>query len=55
MRSAQFKGTMRSLGLPKTIVIVIFSLYILSNSAFNHYSTSVLAQPFVQAVKDRDW
>jgi uncharacterized protein len=54
MRSAQFKGTMRSLGLPKIIVIVIFSLYILSNSAFNHYSTSVLAQPFVQTVKDRD-
>ena len=32
----------------------MFSLSILSNSTFNNYSTSALAQPFVETVKYRD-
>jgi len=32
----------------------MFSLSILSNSTFNNYSTSTLAQPFIQTVKSRD-
>ena len=45
---------MLSLGLPKIIVIVIFSLSILSNSTFYDYLTSALGQPFIQTVKNRD-
>jgi pimeloyl-ACP methyl ester carboxylesterase len=37
------------------MVVAIFSLSILSNySTFNNYSTSALAQPFIQTVKYRD-
>ncbi|HEU4822868.1 MAG TPA: hypothetical protein VFS97_05525, partial [Nitrososphaeraceae archaeon] len=36
------------------MVIAIFPLSILSNSTFNNYSTSALAQPFIQTVKYRD-
>ena len=32
----------------------MFSLSILSNSTFNNYSTSTLAQPFIQTVKSRN-
>jgi uncharacterized protein len=46
------KASMLSLGL--LLVVAIFSLSILSNSTFNNYSSSALAQPFVQTVKYRD-
>src|SRR5687768_6870405 len=47
------KASILSLGL--LIVVAIFSLSILSNySTFNNYSTSALAQPFIQTVKYRD-
>jgi pimeloyl-ACP methyl ester carboxylesterase len=47
------KASILSLGL--LIVVAIFSSSILSNSTtFNNYSTSVLAQPFIQTVKHRD-
>jgi uncharacterized protein len=36
------------------LVVAMFSLSILSNSNFNNYSSSALAQPFVQTVKYRD-
>jgi uncharacterized protein len=45
------KASMFSLGL--LLGVAMFSLSILSNSTFN-YSTSTLAQPFVQTVKSRD-
>jgi uncharacterized protein len=47
------KASILSLGL--LIVVAMFSLSILSNySTFNNYSTSTLAQPFIQTVKSRD-
>ena len=47
------KASVFSLGL--LIVTAMFSSSILSNSTtFNKYSTSVLAQPFIQTVKHRD-
>jgi len=47
------KASILSLGL--LIVVAMFSLSILSNySTFNNYSTSALAQPFIQTVKSRD-
>src|SRR5215204_5195644 len=47
------KASIFSLGL--LLVIAMFSSSILSNSTtFNNYSTSVLAQPFIQTVKSRD-
>ena len=46
------KASIFSLGL--LIVVTIFPLSILSNSTFNNYSTSALAQPFIQTVKYRD-
>ena len=46
------KASMFSLGL--LLGVVMFSLSILSNSTFNNYSTSTLAQPFIQTVKSRD-
>jgi alpha-beta hydrolase superfamily lysophospholipase len=46
------KATMFSSGL--LLVVAMFSLSILSNSNFNNYSSSALAQPFVQTVKYRD-
>jgi pimeloyl-ACP methyl ester carboxylesterase len=47
------KASIFSLGL--LLVIAMFSSSILSNSTtFNNYSTSVLAQPFIQTVKHRD-
>ena len=47
------KASILSLGL--LIVVAMFSLSILSNySTFNNYSTSALAQPFIQTVKYRD-
>ena len=36
------------------MVVAIFSLSILSNSTYNNYPTSALAQPFIQTVKSRD-
>lgn len=49
------KTTILSLGL-LIIVVAIFSSSILSNSNsnFNNYSTSALAQPFIETVKYRD-
>jgi hypothetical protein len=41
-----------SLGL--LLLVSMISIYILSNSTFNNYSTSALAQPFIQTVKHRD-
>ena len=46
------KASIFSLGL--LIVIAMFSSCILSNSILNNYSTSVLAQPFIETVKSRD-
>jgi alpha-beta hydrolase superfamily lysophospholipase len=46
------KTSIFSVGL--LMVLAIFSLSILSNSTFNNYSTSALAQPFIQTVKHRD-
>jgi uncharacterized protein len=47
------KASILSLGL--LIVVAMLSLSILSNySTFNNYSTSTLAQPFIQTVKSRD-
>src|SRR5918995_247400 len=45
------KASILSLGL--LLIVAMFSLSILSNSTFN-YSTSALAQPFIQTVKHRD-
>jgi uncharacterized protein len=49
------KTTILSLGL-LIIVVAMFSSSILSNSnsSFNNYSTSALAQPFIETVKYRD-
>ena len=47
------KASMFSLGL--LLGVAMFSLSTLSNySTFNNYSTSALAQPFIQTVKSRD-
>jgi uncharacterized protein len=46
------KASILSLGL--LIVVATFSSSILSNSTSNDYSTSALAQPFVQTIKYRD-
>src|SRR5215216_1705785 len=47
------KASIFSSGL--LMIVVIFSSSILSNSTtFNNYSTSVLAQPFIETVKHRD-
>jgi hypothetical protein len=46
------KSSAFSLGL--LMVVAIFSLSILSNSTYNNYPTSALAQPFIQTVKSRD-
>jgi alpha-beta hydrolase superfamily lysophospholipase len=46
------KTSIFSVGL--LMVLAIFSLSIPSNSTFNNYSTSALAQPFIQTVKHRD-
>ena len=46
------KASILSLGL--LLIVAMFSLSILSNHTFNKYSTSILAQPFIQTVKHRD-
>src|SRR5215211_5063951 len=46
------KASILSLGL--LIVVAMVPSSILSNPTFNNYSTSVLAQPFIQTVKYRD-
>jgi pimeloyl-ACP methyl ester carboxylesterase len=46
------KASILSLGL--LLIVAMFSSSILSNSTFNNYSTSALAQPFIQTVKHRD-
>jgi hypothetical protein len=47
------KASILSSGL--LMIVAIFSSSILSNSTtFNNYSTSVLAQPFIETVKHRD-
>ena len=46
------KASILSLGL--LLTVAMFSSSILSNHTFNNYSTSVLAQPFIQTVKHRD-
>src|SRR5215204_2627765 len=42
------------LSLALLLIATMFSLSILSNSNFNNYSTSAIAQPFIQTVKYRD-
>jgi alpha-beta hydrolase superfamily lysophospholipase len=42
------------LSLALLLIATMFSLSILSNSNFNNYSTSAMAQPFIQTVKYRD-
>src|SRR5215216_3330934 len=42
------------LSLALLLIATMFSLSILSNSNFNNYSTSAMAQPFIQTVKHRD-
>ena len=46
------KSSIFSVGL--LLIVAMFSLSILSNSTFNDYSKSALAQPFIQTVKHRD-
>jgi pimeloyl-ACP methyl ester carboxylesterase len=46
------KASILSLGL--LLIVAMFSSSILSNHTFNNYSTSDLAQPFIQTVKHRD-
>ncbi len=46
------KASILSLGL--LLIVAMFSSSILSTHTFNSYSTSVLAQPFIQTVKHRD-
>jgi len=46
------KASAFSLGL--LMVVAMCSFSILSNSTFNNYSTSALAQPFIETVKYRD-
>ena len=46
------KASILSLGL--LIVVAMFPSSILSNPTFNNYSTSALAQPFIETVKYRD-
>jgi uncharacterized protein len=46
------KASILSLGL--LLTVAMFSSSILSNHTFNNYSTSALAQPFIQTVKYRD-
>jgi alpha-beta hydrolase superfamily lysophospholipase len=46
------KASILSLGL--LIVVAMFSFSILSNSIFDNYSISALAQPFIETVKSRD-
>jgi uncharacterized protein len=46
------KASMLSLGL--LLAVAMFSLSILSNSTLNNYSTSAIAQPFIETVKYRD-
>jgi hypothetical protein len=48
------KTTILSLGLIIIMAVAMFSSSILSNSTFNNYLTSALAQPFVQTVERRD-
>jgi uncharacterized protein len=47
------KASILSLGL-LLMVVALFSLFTLSNSSFSNYSTSALAQPFIQTIKHRD-
>ena len=42
------------LSLELLLIVAIFSTSILSNSTFNNYSTTALAQPFIETVKHRD-
>ncbi|HKG71549.1 MAG TPA: alpha/beta fold hydrolase [Nitrososphaeraceae archaeon] len=46
------KVSILSLGL--LLIVAMFSSSILTNPTFNNYSTSALAQPFIQTVKHRD-
>jgi alpha-beta hydrolase superfamily lysophospholipase len=50
----QLNSKASTISLGWLMVIAIFSLPILSNSTFNNYSTSALAQPFIETVKHRD-
>src|SRR5918996_1151138 len=46
------KASILSSGL--LLIVTMFSFSILSNSTFNNYPTSTLAQPFIETVKHRD-
>ena len=50
----QLNSMVSILSLGLLLVVAVFSSSIPTNSTFNTYSTSALAQPFVQTVKHRD-
>jgi pimeloyl-ACP methyl ester carboxylesterase len=52
--TGQLNSKASILSLALLLIATMFSLSILSNSNFNNYSTSALAQPFIQTVKYRD-
>jgi pimeloyl-ACP methyl ester carboxylesterase len=52
--TGQLNSKASILSLALLLIATMFSLSILSNSNFNNYSTSALAQPFIQTVKHRD-
>jgi pimeloyl-ACP methyl ester carboxylesterase len=52
--TGQLNSKASILSLVLLLIATMFSLSILSNSNFNNYSTSALAQPFIQTVKYRD-
>src|SRR5215210_387361 len=52
--TGQLNSKASILSLALLLIATMFSLSILSNSNFNKYSTSAIAQPFIQTVKSRD-
>jgi uncharacterized protein len=52
--TGQLNSKASILSLALLLITTMFSLSILSNSNFNKYSTSAIAQPFIQTVKSRD-
>jgi uncharacterized protein len=50
----QLNSKAAMLSLELLLIVAMFSLSTLSNSTFNNYSTTALAQPFIETVKHRD-
>jgi pimeloyl-ACP methyl ester carboxylesterase len=50
----QLNSKAAMLYLELLLIVAMFSLSILSNSTFNNYSTTALAQPFIETVKHKD-